>query len=73
MRQACWRSCPQKEGNGGGSGTGTRRESRETTGCWGKEKHTVHKDGEHGTMPRPRKNGVLKDPTQTTFVGHAAK
>ena len=38
-----------------------------------KEQRTVHKDGEHCTMPRPRKNGMLPIPTQTAFVGHAAK
>ena len=38
-----------------------------------KEKHMVHKDGECGTMPRPRKNGVLMGPTQMVSAGHAMK
>ena len=51
----------------GGPVRGMRRESREPIRCWEKEKRTVHKDGEHGTMPWPCENRVLKDPTQTTF------
>ena len=39
---------------------GTRRESREPIGCWEKEKHTVYKDGEGGTMPRPCEDGELR-------------
>ena len=34
----------------GGLVRGMRHESRELTGCWEKEKRTVHKDGEHDTM-----------------------
>ena len=46
---------------------------REPTGRQEKEKCTVHKDGECGTMLRPREKGKLKGPTQTAFVGHAMK
>ena len=70
------RSCHQKKKERrekGGPVRETRRESREPTGCWEKEKRIVHKDGEHCTMTRPRKNGMLQILTQTTFVGHAAK
>ena len=45
----------------------------EPTGRQEKEKCTVHKDSECGTMLRPRKKGKLKGPTQTAFVGHAMK
>ena len=38
-----------------------------------KEKHTVHKDSECGTMPRPRENGVLLILTQTAFAGRTTK
>ena len=67
---------PKEEGNErkrGGPVRGTRRESQEPTRCWEKEKRTVHKDGEHCTMPRPRENGVLQILTQAAFAGHAAK
>ena len=53
---------PKEEGNEtkrGGPVRGTRRESREPTRCWEKEKRIVHKDGEHGTKLRPRENRVL--------------
>ena len=63
-REACGRSCHQKKKERRGKGgpvLGTRRESREPTGCWEKEKRTVHKDGECGTMPRPRENGPNTD------------
>ena len=67
----------KKEGRGkgkqGGPVRGTRRENREPTGCWEKEKRTVHKDGECNTMLRPPENGKLKGQTQTAFAGHAAK
>ena len=36
-----------------------------------KERRAVHKDDQCGTMPRPRENGVLMDPTQMVSVGHA--
>ena len=39
-------------------GRGMRVESRPD--AREKEKHTVHKDGEHCTMPRPRENGELR-------------
>ena len=48
----------KREGKGGPV-RGTRRESREPTGCWEKEKRTVHKDGECGMMLRPHENGEL--------------
>ena len=52
---------------GRGVGVESRSDARK------KEKRTVHKDGECGTMPRPHRNGVLMGPTQTVSVGHAAK
>ena len=60
-------------GEGRGPVWGRERGGREPTECRGKEKRTMHEDGEYGTMPRPHENGVLMDPTQTAFVGHAAK
>ena len=57
----------------GGPVWGTTVRGREPIGRQEKEKRTVHKDGECGTMPWPRENGVLKDPTQTAFAGHVAK
>ena len=57
----------------GGPVRGTRRESREPTGCWEKEKRTVHKDAECGIMLWPRENRVLPILTQAAFAGHAAK
>ena len=62
MREACGRLCPQnkKEGRGWGSGTGDKAWGSRADRMLGKkEKRTVHKDGECGTMPRPRENGVL--------------
>ena len=67
MRQACGRSCHQKKkekrGKGGVryEGRGVRVESRPDAGE--KEQRTMHKDGEHCTMPRPRENGELKTDT----------
>ena len=49
-----------KEREMGGPIRGMRRESREPTRCWEKEKRKVHKDGEHCTMPRSHENGELK-------------
>ena len=57
----------------GGLVRGMRHESRELTGCWEKEKRTVHKDDECGTMPQPRENGELEDPTQMASAGHTVK
>ena len=57
-----------KERRGGGvryEGRGVRVETRPDAGK--KEKHTVHKDGECGTMPWPRENGEQRVPTQTAF------
>ena len=55
-----------------GSGMGMRAWGQEPTGCREKEKHTVHEDGDCGTMSRPCKNTLLKGPTQTASIGHAA-
>ena len=64
----------RKKGRGKGrSGTGMRHGGQEPTECWEKEKRTVHKDGEHCTMPRPLENGVLQILTQAAFAGHAVK
>ena len=46
---------------------------REPTGRQEKEKCTVHKDGECGTMLWPHEKGKLKGLTQTAFIGHAMK
>ena len=73
MRAAVSPKEERREGEGGGSGTGDEAWGQEPTGCWEKEKRTVHEDGECGTMSRPRENGVLMGPTQTASVGHAAK
>jgi len=60
MREACGCPCPQKKKEGRGSGVlyrdegmgvGSRPDGRK------KEKHTVHEDGECGTMSWPRANG----------------
>ena len=63
MREACGRPCPQKKKERRGKGVryegrGMRVKSRPD--AREKEKCTVHKDGECGTMSRPRENGVLK-------------
>ena len=63
----------KREGKGRGPVRGTTVRGREPTGRQEKEKRTVHKDGECGTMLRPRENGKLKSSTQTAFVGHTAK
>ena len=52
-------------------GRGVRVESRPDAGE--KEQRTMHKDGEHCTMPRPCKNRTIMDLTPTAFAGHAAK
>ena len=50
----------RKKGEDGGSGTrDLALGSRANRMLGKKEKHTVHKDGKCGTMPRPCKNGVL--------------
>jgi len=61
-RQACGRSCHQKKEKRGkgvryegrGVGVESRQDARE------KEQRTMHKDGEHCTMTRPRENRELK-------------
>jgi len=62
-----------KEREGGGPVRGTRRESREPTGCWGKgATHNAQRRRALHDAAATRKRGA-KDPIQTTFVGHAAK
>ena len=61
----------EREGGVRYEGRGVRVESRPDAGE--KEQHTMHKDGEHCTMPRPHENETIMDPTPTAFVGHAAK
>ena len=77
MRQACGWSCHQKKkerrGKGGSGMRDEARESRADRMLGKKEKHTVHKDGKCGTMPRPCENGTIMDLTPTAFAGHAAK
>ena len=76
MRQAFGRLCSQKKIRGrekGGPVWGTTVRGREPIGRQEKEKRTVHKDGECGTMLRPRENGKLKGPTQIVFAGHVGK
>ena len=63
----------RREGKGEGVRYGDEAWGREPIGCWEKEKCTVHEDGECDTMSRLCENRVLKVPTQTAFVGHAAK
>ena len=74
MRQACGRPCPQKKnerrGKKGGPIQGMRRESQELTGCWEKEKRTVHKDGECGMMLRPCENGEQGPDTDSIHGAH---
>ena len=57
----------------GGPVRETTVRGREPTGRQEKEKCTVHKDGECGTMLWPREKGKLKGLTQTAFTGHATK
>ena len=57
----------------GGSGTGNDGAGQRADWTPGKEKCTVHKNGEHCTLSRPCENGTLMDPTSTAFAGHAAK
>jgi len=52
---------------GRGMGVESRLDARKKGKC------IVHKDGECGTMPRPRENGELKGPTQMASVGHATQ
>ena len=59
MRATMFTKEERREGEEG-SGAGTRHGGQEPTVCWEKEKRTVHKDGECGTMSRPRENRVLK-------------
>jgi len=62
----------KREGKGGSS-TGNDGAGQRADRTPGKEKCTVHKDGEHCTMSRSRENGTIMDPTSTAFAGHAAK
>jgi len=50
---------------------GDEGEDQERTGGQEKEKHTVHKDGECGTMSRPCEDRVLMGSTPTASAGHA--
>ena len=64
-----------KDGNGEGKGRssiGVRAGIECRQGTRKKGKHTVHKDGERGMMPRPCENGVLVGPILTAPAGHAA-
>ena len=62
----------KREGKGG-SGTGNDGAGQRADRTLGKEKCTVHKDGEHCTMSQSCENGTIMDPTSMAFVGHVAK
>ena len=62
---------PKEEKGARGVWYGDEGEDQEWSRGREKEKHTVHEDGECGTMSRPCEDRVLMGSTPTASAGHA--